>query len=347
MQHITNMEGDNMEDRILMAHGSGGKLAKQLTEEVFLPVFDNPLLGPLEDAAVFHSPGGKLALTTDSYVVKPLFFPGGDIGRLAVAGTVNDLAVSGAVPLYLSVGFILEEGLPINILKKVAASMARTAGEAGVKIITGDTKVVEKGMADGMYINTAGVGLIPQGQGELGARRVRPGDRIILSGSIGQHGVAILAAREGLDLSPAVLSDVTPLNKMLEDLLKEAPGVRAMRDPTRGGLATTLNEWAVTAGVTIRIKEEKLAILPQVHGVCELFGFDPLYLANEGKAVIALPPEEVPAALELLQRHAQGREAAVIGEVTGERPGTVILETKVGGERIVDMLTGEQLPRIC
>jgi hydrogenase expression/formation protein HypE len=346
VQHITSMEGDSMEDRILMAHGSGGKLAKQLTEEVFLPAFGNSLLAPLEDASVFSLPRGKVGMTTDSYVVKPLFFPGGDIGRLAVSGTVNDLAVSGAVPMYLSAGFILEEGLPLSTLKRVVSSMAATAREAGVKIITGDTKVVEKGMADGLYINTAGVGWVDE-RCQLGAKSIRPGDQIIVTGSLGEHGVAILAAREGLELNPEVLSDVAPLNKMLQELLETAPGIKAMRDPTRGGLVTTLNEWAETAGVAIRLKEENLTVLPQVAGACELFGFDPLYLANEGKAVIALPAEEVPAALKVLHRHHYGKGAAVVGEVTGERPGMVILETSIGGQRIIDMLAGEQLPRIC
>jgi hydrogenase expression/formation protein HypE len=313
---------------------------------VFLPAFANSILTPLEDASVFNLPPGKIGMTTDSYVVKPLFFPGGDIGRLAVSGTVNDLAVSGALPMYLSAGFILEEGLPLSTLKQVVSSMAATAREAGVTIVTGDTKVVEKGMADGLYINTAGVGWVDE-QCQLGAKRIRPGDQIILTGSLGEHGVAILAAREGLELCPEVLSDVAPLNKMLHELMKRVPGIRAMRDPTRGGLATTLNEWAVAAGVAIRLKEENLTILPQVTGACELFGFDPLYLANEGKAVIALPAEEVPAALEVLHRHSYGKEAAVVGQVTDERPGIVILETAIGGQRIIDMLAGEQLPRIC
>lgn len=335
-----------MMQRILLAHGSGGKLAKQLVDEIFLPAFSNSWLAPLEDAAVFPVPPGRLAMTTDSYVVKPLSFPGGDIGRLAVCGTVNDLAVSGATPLYLSAGFIIEEGLPVDILRTIVSSMAETAEEAGVKIVTGDTKVVEKGMADGIYINTAGVGVVDREE-QLGARQIEPGDRIIVSGSIGQHGVAILAAREGLELNPPVFSDAAPLNKMIQSVLDQVSTVKAMRDPTRGGLATTLNEWALSAGVTIRIKEEQLHVLPQVKAACELFGFDPLYLANEGKVVIALPPEEAGDALEILHRHPYGREARVIGTVTDERPGTVILETAFGGERIVDMLTGEQLPRIC
>lgn len=335
-----------MKERILLAHGSGGRLAHQLTEEVFLPAFGNACLAPLEDAAVFPVSPGRLAMTTDSFVVKPLFFPGGDIGRLAVCGTVNDLAVSGARPLYLSAGFILEEGLPLEVLRQVVASMAAAAAEAGVQVVTGDTKVVEKGKADGLYINTAGIGLV-EGEEELGARRLEPGDRIIVSGSIGQHGIAVLAAREGLELKPEVRSDVAPLNEMLGTLRRTVPGIKAMRDPTRGGLATTLNEWALTAGVTIRIKEERLRILPQVKGACDLFGFDPLYLANEGKSVIAVSPEKAEEALQVLREHPHGREAEIIGTVTAERPGTVILETAIGGERLLDMLAGEQLPRIC
>lgn len=335
-----------MTERILLAHGSGGKLSHRLTEEIFLPAFGNAWLAPLEDAAVFPIPRGRLAMTTDSFVVKPLFFPGGDIGRLAVCGTVNDLAVSGARPLYLSVGFILEEGLPLAVLRQIVSSLAATAAEAGVQVVTGDTKVVEKGLADGLYINTAGIGIL-EGERELGARRLKPGDRILVSGSIGQHGIAILAAREGLELEPPVVTDAAPLNRMLGDLVERVSGIKAMRDPTRGGLATTLNEWAAAAGVTIRIKEERLPILPQVQGACDLFGFDPLYLANEGKALIAVAPEAAEEALQLLYRHPYGREAAVIGTVTAERPGTVILETAIGGERILDMLAGEQLPRIC
>lgn len=334
-----------MTERILMAHGSGGKLSHRLTEEVFLPALSNTWLSPLEDAAVVPVPPGRLAMTTDSFVVKPLFFPGGDIGRLAVCGTVNDLAVRGARPLYLSAGFIIEEGLPLQVLRQVVASMAAAAAEAGVQVVTGDTKVVEKGLADGLYINTAGVGVVEDDR-ELGARRLEPGDRIIVSGSIGQHGIAILAARERLELRPEVLSDAAPLNKMLEPL-RRVPGVKAMRDPTRGGLATTLNEWALAAGVTIRIQEEQVPIWPQVKGACDLFGFDPLYLANEGKILLAVAPDGVEEALQVLRDHPYGREAALIGTVTAERPGTVILETAVGGERLLDMLAGEQLPRIC
>lgn len=346
MQPTINTEGEIMTDKILLAHGSGGKLSRQLTEEIFLPSFTNPFLEPLEDQAIFELPPGRVALTTDSYVVKPLFFPGGNIGRLAICGTVNDLAVGGGSPLFLSAGFILEEGLPFEALKEIVRSMAEAAKEAGVQIVTGDTKVVEKGQADGIYINTAGVGVVPEGL-KLGAKGIRPGDKIIINGTLGDHGIAILAAREDLALSPPVKSDAAPLNGLIKELLAAVPSVKALRDPTRGGLATTLNEWAAASGSFISLFEEQISILPQVSGACEIFGFDPLYLANEGKVVIALPETEVDKALKILKSHPYGQNAAVIGEVTEGPPGKVVLKTAIGGQRIIDLLVGEMLPRIC
>lgn len=335
-----------MDEKILLAHGSGGKLYHRLIKEVFLPAFHNPLLDKLEDQANFDLPSGRVAFTTDSYVVDPLFFPGGDIGRLAVSGTVNDLSVGGAQPLYLSTGFIIEEGLALNTLWEIVSSMKRTAEEAGVLIVTGDTKVVEKGHADKIFINTAGVGVIAK-KVSLDTAGVLPGDAVLISGFIGDHGIAVMAAREGIQFSSPLESDAAPLNGMIDGLLKASPCVRVMRDPTRGGVATTLNEIAQASRVSMTIFEEALPVREEVQNACEIFGFDPLYVANEGKIVVIVPKDETKAALKALHGHPYGRNARLIGEVTEGRPGKVFLQTTIGGSRVVDMMAGGQLPRIC
>ncbi|GAW91121.1 hydrogenase expression/formation protein HypE [Calderihabitans maritimus] len=335
-----------MEDKILLAHGSGGKLYRRLVNEVFLPAFQNPVLAKLEDQANLTVPKGNIAFTTDSYVVNPLFFPGGDIGKLAVCGTVNDLAVGGAKPLYLSVGFIIEEGFSLSSLRDIVNSMKKAAEEAGVEIVTGDTKVVEKGLADGLYINTAGIGVTREGI-NLSSTNAQPGDLILLSGTIGDHGIAVMAAREGLTVMSPVLSDVAPLNGMISDLIDAAPGVRVMRDPTRGGVATTLNELAAASRVSMKIYETEIPVREEVASVCEIFGFDPLYVANEGKILAVVPKDQADDALRALRQHRYGRNAAIIGEVTAGNPGKVYLETAIGGSRVIDMMAGEQLPRIC
>lgn len=335
-----------MEDIILLSHGSGGKLSRSLVEEVFLPAFDNPCLAKLEDQASFILPPGRVAFTTDSYVVNPLFFPGGDLGRLAVCGTVNDLAVGGARPLYLSAGFIIEEGLPLGVLRQIVDSMKKAAGEACVSIVTGDTKVVERGHADKLFINTAGVGVIPGGI-DLGAAYVQPGDLVLLNGFIGDHSLAVMTEREGFKLTSVIASDAAPLNGLIEVLIKAAPQVRVMRDPTRGGVAATLNELAQGAGVSIKVYEESIPVREEVAKACEIFGLDPLYAANEGKVVAIVPPGQAQSALEAMRRHPYGRDAAVVGEVMKGQPGKVFLQTAVGGSRIIDMMIGGQLPRIC
>lgn len=336
------------ETHVTLSHGSGGKAMHDLVEAVFLRAFDNPLLAAREDQAVFPVDGAsRLALTTDSYVVKPLFFPGGDIGRLAVHGTVNDLAVSGAEPLYLSAGFILEEGLEIAVLERVVASMREAAEEAGVHIVTGDTKVVERGKADGLYVNTAGVGVLRRGI-SLSAAAVRPGDVVLVSGPVGDHGTAVLLARGELELESDLESDTAPLHGLVSALLDAVPeGVRALRDPTRGGVATTLVEMALRSESCIVLDEPSIPVRPEVRGACEILGLDPLYVANEGKVVAVVAPEAAEAALAALRAHPLGRHAARIGEVRAEPPGMVFLRTVSGGTRVVDMLAGEQLPRIC
>jgi len=334
------------EDRITMSHGAGGKATQTLIEAVFLDTFRNPLLEPLEDAAQLHVNGARVAMTTDSYVVKPLFFPGGDIGDLAVNGTVNDLSMAGAVPLYLSAGFILEEGFGVADLARIAASMQAAAIRAGVQVVTGDTKVVEKGKADGCYINTAGLGIIEHGI-SLGVAHARPGDVIMVSGPIGDHGVTIMLARGELDIEADITSDTAPLNGLVAGLLAAAPGVRALRDATRGGVATILNEIAAAAGVGVVVTEDDIPVRVQVRGASELLGIDPMYVACEGRLVAVVSPEDADSALAALKAHPQGTDAAVIGMVTAGPPGIVQLKTAFGGTRIVDLLVGDPLPRIC
>ena len=334
------------EERIVLAHGSGGKATQTLIEAVFLEAFANPLLAPLEDGAVLAALGGRLAFTTDSYVVSPLFFPGGDIGDLAVNGTVNDLAVSGARPLWLSAGFILEEGFPVADLERIVGSMAAAAERAGVQVVTGDTKVVQRGKADGCYVNTAGVGVIERPL-ELGVATARPGDAVIVSGPIGEHGITIMLARGELDIESSVTSDTAPLNGLVERLLDAAPGVRGLRDATRGGVATICNEVARAAGVAVILDEEAVPVRPDVRGACELLGIDPLYVACEGRLVAIVDGDEVEAAMSALRSHPLGEGAAVIGRVGDDPPGLVLLKTSFGGTRIVDLLVGDPLPRIC
>ena len=332
------------EDKILLAHGSGGKLMHDLIES-FLPELANPLLEKLEDAAVFEV-SGRLAFTTDSYTVNPLFFPGGDIGRLAVCGTVNDLAMSGARPLYLSLAFIIEEGLPVADLKKVIASIRDAAAEAGVKIVTGDTKVVGRGGADRLFVNTAGVGTVPDGV-DISAANARPGDKVILSGSIGDHGIAVLSQREGLRFHTPVPSDCAPLNGLVADMLMISKKIRCLRDPTRGGLAVTLNDFAARSDVGITVEEGAVPVAGPVLAACELLGLDPLYIANEGKLVAVVPPEDASAILAAMRKNRYGRDAVVIGEAVARHPGRVVMRTTLGASRIVDMPVGELLPRIC
>ena len=335
------------EERITMSHGAGGKATQTLIEAVFLDTFRNPRLEQLEDAARLDIGGTRLAFTTDSYVVSPLFFPGGNIGDLAVNGTVNDLSVSGATPLYLSAGFILEEGFPVADLIRITESMQAAAAVAGVQIVTGDTKVVEKGKADGCYINTAGVGLIAQDAAELGVALARPGDAIIVSGSIGDHGVTIMLARGELDIEADLQSDTAPLNGLVASLLAATDGVRALRDATRGGVATILNEIAKSADVGVLVREDAIPVRTEVRGASELLGIDPMYVACEGRLVAVVDAGQADRALAALRAHPLGAEAAIIGHVTADPPGIVQLKTAFGGTRIVDILVGDPLPRIC
>jgi hydrogenase expression/formation protein HypE len=333
-------------DKVLLGHGSGGKLSAQLVERVFLPAFGNPTLDQLNDQATFSIDGVRLAMTTDSFVVKPLFFPGGDIGSLAVHGTVNDLAMGGALPLYLSVAFILEEGLPMNSLQKIADSLHRAAHAAGVQIVTGDTKVVEQGKGDGLFINTTGIGVVPNGL-QLGSERAKPGDKIILSGSLGDHGIAILAQREGLEFETTIESDSAPLHKLVDAILRAGAAIRVMRDPTRGGLSSSLNEIATRSQVGMIIEEDTIPVREEVRGACEMLGLDPLYVANEGKMIAIVEPEAADRVVAAMRTNINGREARVIGTVVDKHPGTVVMKTTFGTTRIVDMLAGDQLPRIC
>ncbi len=333
-------------DTIGLDHGSGGKVAHRLTTELLLPMFDNPMLARLDDGAVFDVASGRLAFSTDTFVVDPIFFPGGDIGELAVNGTVNDVAMCGAEPRYLSMGLILEEGFPIADLKRVLAGVRRALDRAGVQLITGDTKVVPRGAADKIFINTSGIGVIPPGV-TVGGRGARPGDRVILSGTMADHGITVLTQREGMRFESDIRSDTAPLHNMVKGILAASGNVHVLRDPTRGGVGTTLNEIAGQSGVGIRLYEERLPVKKEVAGVCELLGFDPLYLANEGKLLCFVAPEEADAVLAAIRQDPAGGAAVIIGEAVADHPGRVVLRTRIGGERIVDMLTGEQLPRIC
>jgi len=334
------------DDRILLAHGSGGRLTHDLIRQVFLPRFRSEALGKLADSAVLDSPGSRLAFTTDSYVVKPLFFPGGDIGKLSVCGTVNDLSVVGAAPRCLSCGFIIEEGFALPLLERIADSIRAAAAEAGVEVVTGDTKVVEKGGADGLFINTAGIGVVPPSV-DLSADRIRPGDRVLINGGIGEHGLAVLVQREGLRFQSEIRSDCAPLHRLAADILRASPGVRFMRDPTRGGLATTLNEAAGGREWGILIDEEAVPVCDAVRGLCEILGLDPLYVANEGKLVAVAAAAEADRVLAAMRANPLGAGSRIIGEVVEKPRGRVVVRSAIGGLRVADMLTGEPLPRIC
>jgi hydrogenase expression/formation protein HypE len=332
---------------ILMAHGGGGRLTQMLVDKLFVPSFDNPALKELHDGAVLEVGGSRIAFSTDSFVIHPLFFPGGDIGSLSVHGTVNDLAMCGARPMALSVGLIVEEGLPIEDLWRIVRSMEAAAKASGVSIVTGDTKVVDRGKGDGLFINVTGIGLVPPGV-VISPRRARPGDRVLVSGPIAVHGVAILSVREGLKFETTLKTDSAPLNGMVESLLAAAgDAVHVLRDPTRGGVATTLNEIARQGNVGIRLEETAIPVDEEVRGACEILGLDPLYVANEGKCLVLVAPAAADAAMAALRSHPLGAGAADIGEVTGDHPGKVFLKSRIGGQRMLDLLTGEQLPRIC
>jgi len=337
------MQGESK--KILMAHGSGGKLAHELVAKRFVRALANPVLDKLDDSAVIDF-SGRLAFTTDSYVVSPVFFPGGDIGKLAVCGTVNDLAMSGARPLYLSLSFVIEEGLPLSELDEIVGSVKRATQEAGVIIATGDTKVVNRGSADRLFINTSGIGIVPDGV-DISGSNARPGDKVLLSGAIGDHGIAVLSRREGLSFSTQLESDCAPLNRLVAEMLNASPNIHCLRDPTRGGLATTLNELAEQSGVSIRIEEERVPVREEVLAACEMLGLDPLYIANEGKLVAIVPAEDADKILKAMRRNPYGREAITIGEVSAEHPGRVVMRTTIGSSRIVDMMVGDPLPRIC
>jgi hydrogenase expression/formation protein HypE len=333
-------------ETIQMAHGGGGKLTGQLIDRMFMTALGNPILEKAHDGAFLSMNTSELAFTTDSFVVNPLFFPGGSIGDLAVNGTVNDLACCGSVPLFLSLAFILEEGLPIETLWQVVLSIKKASEQVGVKIVTGDTKVVEKGKGDAIFINTSGIGERIKGT-MIGPERCRPGDVVIINGPIAEHGIAILSRREGLDFSPSVRSDTAPLSPMITDLLQKVRSVNVLRDPTRGGLASALNEICGSSGTGIELYEENIPVSEAVRGACEILGLDPLYIANEGKVLVILPEKDAEKALEILRSHAEGTRSTVIGKVLEAHPGMVRLKTLVGSTRIVDMISGEQLPRIC
>jgi hydrogenase expression/formation protein HypE len=331
---------------IVLAHGSGGKLSQELLQKIVLPQFRNKLLEPLHDGAVFTLGGARLAFSTDSFVVSPIFFPGGDIGKLAVHGTVNDIAMCGARPLYLSAGFILEEGTSMEDFWRVVSSMREAAADAGVALVTGDTKVVDHGKADKIFVNTSGIGLVPEGV-NIHPARARAGDKIIVSGQIAVHGMAIMSVREGLEFETQIASDTAPLNNLVNSILATTPDVHVLRDPTRGGITSALSEIAQTARVGIRLDEAHIPISEEVKGACEILGLDPLYVANEGKLLAIVAPETADMVLATMRAHPLGILAAIIGEVTDDHPGFVTMKTRVGGSRVVDMLSGEQLPRIC
>lgn len=336
-----------MEDVIRLAHGAGGKMMNDLIREVLAPPLDNDLLRQMADATIIPPATDlRLAISTDAFTVRPLFFPGGDIGSLAIHGTVNDVAMAGAQPLWIAAAFILEEGLPIDTLEQVVRSMAEAARRAGVRVVAGDTKVVEKGHGDGLYITTTGVGVVRQGV-QVGPDQARPGDVVLLSGTVGDHGIAVLSRREGLTFETELVSDSAPLNGLVEALLDAAPNTHCLRDPTRGGLAAALNELAASSHVGIEIDEASVPVRPAVVAACEMLGFDPLTVANEGKLIAIVPQEEAEAALAAMKAHPLGRDAARIGVVTQEHPGMVLARTGIGGRRVVDMPLGELLPRIC
>ncbi len=333
-------------EKVLLDHGSGGKISHSMFSELILPLFDNPELSKQDDGATLEMGPGKLAFSTDSYVVDPIFFPGGNIGDLAVNGTINDVSMCGAIPKFISVGLIIEEGLPISELKEILTTMADSAKKAGVKIVTGDTKVVPKGKADKIFINTSGIGVIPDDI-DVSGSNAKPGDMVIVSGTIADHGITILSSREGLKFDSDIQTDSAPLNKMVHSLIQSDCDIHVLRDPTRGGLGTTLNEIASQSNVSIKIDETTLPVRGAVQGTCELLGFDPLYIANEGKLIAFVPEDQAQKALEIIQKDEFGKEAVIIGQVQENDPGKVFLQTTIGGLRLVDMLTGEQLPRIC
>jgi hydrogenase expression/formation protein HypE len=331
---------------IILGHGGGGKLSAELIEHLFLPAFQNDLLGNLGDSTILSLNGARLAMSTDSFVVRPLFFPGGNIGELAINGTVNDISMSGARPLYLSVGFILEEGLPLDTLGRIVDSMAAAAQAAGVMLVTGDTKVVDKGHGDGVYINTSGIGLVPDGL-DIGPHRAKPGDVVLLSGTIGDHGMAIMSVREGLEFETTIESDTAALNGLVAAMLAASPAIHVLRDPTRGGVASSLNEIAQRSQVGIQLDENKIPVNPAVRSACELLGMDPIFVANEGKLIAIVPPDSAEAVLAAMRRHPLGQQAAVVGRVVEQHPGMLVARTGIGGTRVVAMQIGEQLPRIC
>jgi hydrogenase expression/formation protein HypE len=335
-----------IKDTILLGHGSGGKLSAELIHDIFLPAFHNPILANLDDQAVVNIGGQRVAISTDSFVVHPRFFPGGDIGSLAVHGTVNDLAMGGATPLFLSAAFIIEEGFAMDELRRIVDSLRKAAADAGVQIVTGDTKVVERGKGDGLFINTTGIGLVPEGV-NLSANRALPGDKVILSGSIGDHGIAILAQREGLEFESEIQSDSAALHTLVAGMLSASREIRCMRDPTRGGVSSSLNEIAQQSRVGIEIEESLLSVHQEVAGACELLGLDPLYVANEGKLIAIVAPEAADVVLSAMRAHPLGAEARLIGEVVADHARMVTMLTPFGTSRIVDMLSGDQLPRIC
>jgi hydrogenase expression/formation protein HypE len=331
---------------VLMAHGGGGKLTQQMIRKMFLSQFNSELLLPLHDGAMFSIDGTRLAFSTDSYVISPIFFPGGTIGELAVNGTVNDLAMCGAAPLYLSAAFIIEEGLAMEDLWKIVVSMQAAATRAGITLVTGDTKVVDRGKGDKIFINTSGIGRIPRGI-DIHPRRARPGDKILLSGRIAEHGIAVMSVREGLQFQTELTSDCAPLNGLVQEMLSVCPDIHVLRDPTRGGVASVLNEIASEARVGMSIHQDRIPLSEDVRGACEMLGLDPLYVANEGKLLAFVPPESAERVLATMLVHEFGTHAAIIGDVTTDHPGLVTMRTTVGGTRVVDMISGEQLPRIC
>ena len=340
-------------DHVLLGHGSGGQMTADLIRRLFLPAFDNPVLAAQEDQATVRLDGGqngvrgqRIAFTTDAFVVRPIFFPGGDIGKLAVHGTVNDLAVGGATPFYLSAAFILEEGLALADLRRIATSMRQACDEAGVTLVTGDTKVVDRGKGDQIFITTSGIGLVPEGR-SLSISSARPGDCVLVSGTIGDHGVAIMSVREGIEFETVLESDSAPLVDLTRVILEACPEVRCMRDPTRGGLSGSVNELAIASRVGIKLNEDAIPVRAEVHAACEMLGLDPLYVANEGKLIAVIPPADAEKVLSAMRRHPLGRNASIIGRVVAEHPGMVVLKSRVGGERVVTLLAGEQLPRIC